>query len=309
MNGISNRIVIWNRNEGFICLECESHLEAGANKYKDTIHISFMDFDGHNFSKRSETKVSLKAPYQQTFHSEEDVVSFLMSLQHIAVEGYTILYPEKAVTFSICHYVLGITEASRTLHFQVYRSCIREYLDETESPESVEEVCACCDDPESLYEYAKNMNLLVNQDIVYCKDFDEKYNAYIECQTSKSSVNFMNKEQYYWSVYDAMEDHAPKCSNEFGYDVANELEHIQSSMHNTNFEQDSIILSDAADLIRGSEKYRTGMEVIYEGMDESDDILCPNCKASVARMDDYEEMRPAHCPECGTKLIYHTTKN
>ena len=85
------------------------------------------------------------------------------------------------------------------------------------------------------------------------------------------------------------------------YDIVQELKYIHTRMYGTNFEQDRIILSDAVDLIRDSEKYRTGMNVIYEGEDESDDILCPNCKASVARMDDYEEMRPAHCPECGTK--------
>lgn len=88
------------------------------------------------------------------------------------------------------------------------------------------------------------------------------------------------------------------------YDILKALEDIRSLMHNTNFDQDRIILSDAADLIKDSEKYRTGIKVIYEGTDENDDILCPNCRTSVARMDDYEEMRPAHCPECGTKLIY-----
>ena len=88
------------------------------------------------------------------------------------------------------------------------------------------------------------------------------------------------------------------------YDILKELEDIRIRMHNTNFDQDRIILSDAIELIKDREKYRTGMKVIYEGTDENDDILCPNCRTSVARMDDYEEMRPAHCPECGTKLIY-----
>lgn len=88
------------------------------------------------------------------------------------------------------------------------------------------------------------------------------------------------------------------------YDILKELEDIRIRMYNTNFDQDRIILSDAIDLIKDSEKYRTGMKVIYEGADESDDILCQNCRALVARMDDYEEMRPAYCPECGTKLIY-----
>ena len=97
------------------------------------------------------------------------------------------------------------------------------------------------------------------------------------------------------------------------YDILKELEDIRIRMYNTNFDQDRIILSDAIDLIKDSEKYRTGMKVIYEsyeedddyeGADESDDILCQNCRTLVARMDDYEGMRPAYCPECGTKLIY-----
>ena len=45
-------------------------------------------------------------------------------------------------------------------------------------------------------------------------------------------------------------------------------------------------------------------QVVYEGQDESDSILCPYCKEDVARNDDYEEMKPKHCPECGCKLKY-----
>lgn len=44
--------------------------------------------------------------------------------------------------------------------------------------------------------------------------------------------------------------------------------------------------------------------VIYEGMDESDGILCPLCRYEVARNDDYSETRPKHCPGCGCKLKY-----
>lgn len=47
-----------------------------------------------------------------------------------------------------------------------------------------------------------------------------------------------------------------------------------------------------------------GMKVKYQGDDEMDGIKCPICKYEVARNDDYTEMRPKHCPECGTKLIY-----
>lgn len=47
-----------------------------------------------------------------------------------------------------------------------------------------------------------------------------------------------------------------------------------------------------------------GMNVAYTGYDESDSILCPVCGYEVARNDDYLEMRPKHCPECGCKLLY-----
>lgn len=51
-------------------------------------------------------------------------------------------------------------------------------------------------------------------------------------------------------------------------------------------------------------KFLRANEVIYRGMDESDDILCPSCRYEVARNDDYSDMRPKHCPECGCKLAY-----
>ena len=47
-----------------------------------------------------------------------------------------------------------------------------------------------------------------------------------------------------------------------------------------------------------------GMNVTYTGYDESDSILCPVCGYEIARNDDYPEMRPKHCPECGCKLLY-----
>lgn len=51
-------------------------------------------------------------------------------------------------------------------------------------------------------------------------------------------------------------------------------------------------------------KFVIGMEVEYKGDDESDNIKCPMCKDVVAWNDDYQDMRPKHCPNCGTKLIY-----
>lgn len=51
-------------------------------------------------------------------------------------------------------------------------------------------------------------------------------------------------------------------------------------------------------------KFIDGMKVHYEGDDADDEIECPFCGYGVARNDDYNEMRPKHCPKCGTKLIY-----
>lgn len=52
------------------------------------------------------------------------------------------------------------------------------------------------------------------------------------------------------------------------------------------------------------ERFITGMEAIREGTDESDSILCPYCGWDLARNEDDSDMRPKHCPECGTKIIY-----
>lgn len=51
-------------------------------------------------------------------------------------------------------------------------------------------------------------------------------------------------------------------------------------------------------------KYEDGIEVKRRGDDADDEILCPECGYSLARNDEKEELRPKHCPECGTKLIY-----
>lgn len=52
------------------------------------------------------------------------------------------------------------------------------------------------------------------------------------------------------------------------------------------------------------QKFIEGLPVKRQGDDADDGIECPNCGYEVARNDDYREIRPKHCPECGTKLIY-----
>ncbi len=51
-------------------------------------------------------------------------------------------------------------------------------------------------------------------------------------------------------------------------------------------------------------QYKQGIPVKRQGNDADDAIECPVCKWEVARNDDFIGMRPKHCPECGTKLIY-----
>lgn len=52
------------------------------------------------------------------------------------------------------------------------------------------------------------------------------------------------------------------------------------------------------------QKFIEGLPVNRQGDDADDGMECPTCGYEVARNDDYTEMRPKHCPECGTKLIY-----
>lgn len=67
----------------------------------------------------------------------------------------------------------------------------------------------------------------------------------------------------------------------------------------TNREKDSL---ETLETLKN--KFVTGMNVHYQGDDADDAIECPICGYEVARNDDYEEIRPEHCPKCGTKLIY-----
>lgn len=60
----------------------------------------------------------------------------------------------------------------------------------------------------------------------------------------------------------------------------------------------------ALTLAEMQQKYEDGIEVKRQGDDADDEILCPECGYSLARNDKKEELRPKHCPECGTKLIY-----
>lgn len=53
-----------------------------------------------------------------------------------------------------------------------------------------------------------------------------------------------------------------------------------------------------------TQRYVLGMPVHRQGNDEMDGLECPCCGYEVGRNDDFDEMHPRHCPECGTRLIY-----
>lgn len=64
-------------------------------------------------------------------------------------------------------------------------------------------------------------------------------------------------------------------------------------------------LKEAADSAsKMKARYMDGIKVHYQGYDADDAIECPVCGFEVARNDDYDDMKPKHCPECGTKLLY-----
>lgn len=70
-------------------------------------------------------------------------------------------------------------------------------------------------------------------------------------------------------------------------------------------EQAASALKEAIDGTAGMKnRYMDGMPVHYQGDDADDGIECPVCGYEVASNDDYDEIKPKHCPECGTKLIY-----
>ena len=51
-------------------------------------------------------------------------------------------------------------------------------------------------------------------------------------------------------------------------------------------------------------QFMDGISVHYQVMNADDGIECSFCGYEVARNDDYIEMKPKHCPEYVTKLIY-----
>lgn len=84
------------------------------------------------------------------------------------------------------------------------------------------------------------------------------------------------------------------------YESYKDLLKLEKKIH-----ESAVLFQTAAlTLAEMQQKYEDGIEVKRQGDDADDEILCPECGYSLARNDEEEELRPKHCPECGTKLIY-----
>lgn len=84
------------------------------------------------------------------------------------------------------------------------------------------------------------------------------------------------------------------------YESYKDLLKLEKKIH-----ESAVLFQTAAlTLAEMQQKYEDGIEVKRQGDDADDEILCPECGYSLARNDGEEELRPKHCPECGTKLIY-----
>lgn len=84
------------------------------------------------------------------------------------------------------------------------------------------------------------------------------------------------------------------------YESYKNLLKLEKKIH----ESATLFQTVALTLAEMKQKYEDGIDVKRQGDDADDEILCPECGYSLARNDEEEELRPKHCPECGTKLIY-----
>ena len=84
------------------------------------------------------------------------------------------------------------------------------------------------------------------------------------------------------------------------YESYKNLLKLEKKIH----ESATLFQTVALTLAEMQRKYEDGIEVKRQGDDADDEILCPECGYSLSINDEEEELRPKHCPECGTKLIY-----
>lgn len=113
----------------------------------------------------------------------------------------------KTVKLLINHYISDDFNPSRQTTFMITKECLQDYLIETEDDRTIEEFVETYDSNESevVYDYASDDGRILSEEITYCDDFIERYNAFIAhtqmFNPDMAADQISTKENYYWIVY------------------------------------------------------------------------------------------------------------
>lgn len=169
---------------------------------------------------------------------------------------------------------------------------------------------------------AEELGIIVDSRLNHFMDIDyaiQVFNIDLEAWLDSADTDFMHD---YVGIYrnidrDAISLKHAASQNDFGifiprfarnennlikdcYESYKDLLKLEKKIHESAILFQTVALT----LAEMQQKYEDGIEVKRQGDDADDEILCPECGYSLARNDEKEELRPKHCPECGTKLIY-----
>lgn len=113
----------------------------------------------------------------------------------------------KTVKLLINHYTGDDFNPSRQTSFMITKECLQDYLTETEDDRTIEEFMETynSDESEVIYNYANDDGRILSEEITYCDDFIERYNALIArtqmFNPDMAADQIATKENYYWTVY------------------------------------------------------------------------------------------------------------
>ena len=169
---------------------------------------------------------------------------------------------------------------------------------------------------------AEELGIIVDSRLNHFMDIDyatQVFNIDLEAWLDSADTDFMHD---YVGIYrnidrDAISLKHAASQNDFGifiprfarsennlikdcYESYKDLLKLEKKIHESAILFQTVALT----LAEMQQKYKDGIKVKRQGDDADDEILCPECGYSLARNDEKEELRPKHCPECGTKLIY-----
>lgn len=169
---------------------------------------------------------------------------------------------------------------------------------------------------------AEELGIIIDSRLNHFMDIDyatQVFNIDLDAWLDSADTDFMHD---YVGIYknidrDAISSKHFASKNDFGtfvprfarnennlikdcYESYKNLLKLEKKIHESAILFQTVALT----LAEMQQKYEDGIEVKRQGDDADDEILCPECGYSLVRNDEKEELRPKHCPECGTKLIY-----